>query len=67
LLIALFPLDQLEQRRRKRQRRAKEERRREKRITEEENKRLGRYPTPRIKIESHHQFPECGIDSSPTK
>ncbi|KAF4524260.1 hypothetical protein B566_EDAN008808 [Ephemera danica] len=53
--------DQLEQRRRKRQRRAKEEKRREKRIIEDENKRLGRYPTPYIKIESHYQFPECGI------
>lgn len=55
--------DQLEVRRRLRQRRARDERRREKKIVEEENRRWGHYPTPHIRIESHHHFPQCGTDS----
>ncbi|KDR09385.1 RING finger protein 10 [Zootermopsis nevadensis] len=54
--------DQLEVRRQRRQRRARDERRREKKIIEEENRRWGRYPTPHIRIESQHHFPQCGID-----
>ncbi|XP_049937319.1 RING finger protein 10 [Schistocerca serialis cubense] len=54
--------DQLEVRRKRRRRKAQDERKREKRITEEENKRWGRYPTPNIRIESQHQFPQCGTD-----
>lgn len=55
--------DQLEVRRRRRQRRARDERRREKKIVEEENRRWGHYPTPHIRIESHHHFPQCGTDN----
>lgn len=54
--------DQMDVRRRKRQRRARDEKRREKKIMEEENRRWGRYPTPHIRIESHHHFPQCGIE-----
>ncbi|XP_063239147.1 E3 ubiquitin-protein ligase RNF10 isoform X2 [Bacillus rossius redtenbacheri] len=57
--------DQLEMRKRKRQHRAREERRREKHITEEENRRWGRGPAPKIRLESHHQFPLCGSETPP--
>ncbi len=49
---------QLEARRRKRNRRAREERRREKWIREEENKRMGKFPDMRCRIESAFHFPE---------
>ncbi len=49
---------QLEARRRKRNRRAREERRREKWIREEENKRMGKYPDMRCRIESAFHFPD---------
>ncbi|XP_034251606.1 RING finger protein 10 [Thrips palmi] len=57
--------EQIDSRRRRRQKRAREEMRREKKINDEENKRLGRYPTPHIRIASHHHFPICGNESSP--
>lgn len=56
--------EQIDARRRRRQKRAREEMRREKKINDEENKRLGKYPTPHIRIASHHHFPICGNESS---
>lgn len=53
--------EQLELRRRRRQKRAKDERRREKKIQEVEFKMFGRHPSPRLRIESFHHFPHCGI------
>lgn len=53
--------EQLELRRRRRQKRARDERRREKKIQEVECKMFGRHPSPRIRIESFHHFPHCGI------
>jgi len=50
--------EQVETRRKKRQRRAKEEKRREKRIEMEENKRIGRYDSPDLRLESRDQFPD---------
>ena len=59
--------DQLETRRRKRNRRAREERRREKLITAEENKRMGKYPDMKYRIESAFHFPQVGGDLSSTR
>lgn len=56
--------EQLELRRRRRQKRARDERRREKKIQEVEFKMLGRHPSPRLRIESFHHFPQCGIMTS---
>jgi len=53
---------QLEQRRRKRNRRAREERRREKWIEVEENKRMGKYPDMKVRVESAFHFPQVGQD-----
>ncbi|XP_012274965.1 RING finger protein 10 [Orussus abietinus] len=50
--------DQLETRQRRRQRREREERKREKKIREEENKQMGKYPSPRVYIESDQHFPQ---------
>ena len=50
----------LESRRRKRNRRAREERRREKWIEVEENKKLGKYPEAKCRIESAFHFPQVG-------
>lgn len=52
----------MEQRRKRRQRRARDEKRREKRISEEENLKIGKYPTADIHIESHEQFPDFNSD-----
>lgn len=51
---------QLDTRRRKRNRRAREERRREKWIEVEENKRMGKYPEMRSRVESAFHFPQIG-------
>lgn len=56
---------QLEARRRKRNRRAREERRREKLIMAEENKRMGKFPDMRCRIESAFHFPQVGGDNLP--
>ncbi|XP_054266755.1 RING finger protein 10 [Macrosteles quadrilineatus] len=53
--------DQLEQRRRRRQKRDREERKREKKIAEEELRQMGRHATPRLRLDSFHHFPQCGI------
>merc|ERR1712024_435403 len=53
---------QLEQRRRKRNRRAREERRREKWIEVEENKRMGKYPDMKVRVESAFHLPQVGQD-----
>ncbi|CAL7947108.1 unnamed protein product [Xylocopa violacea] len=50
--------DQLALRHKRRQQREREERRREKKITEEENKRMGKYPTPVVHINSQQHFPQ---------
>lgn len=50
--------DQLTLRHKRRQQREREERKREKKITEEENKRMGRYPTPIVHIDSQRHFPQ---------
>lgn len=55
--------EQLEARRKRRQRRAKDEKRREKKIEAEENRKMGRYPTPNLHLESNIQFPEFGFES----
>ena len=54
---------QLESRRRKRNRRAREERRREKVIQAEENKRMGKYPDMKYRIESAYHFPQVSGDN----
>merc|ERR1711994_954172 len=51
---------QLEVRRRKRNRRAREEKRREKVIKAEENKRMGKFPDMKYRIESAFHFPQVG-------
>lgn len=51
-------VDQLALRHKRRQQREREERKREKKITEEENKRMGRYPTPIVHIDSQRHFPQ---------
>ncbi|XP_046744972.1 RING finger protein 10 [Diprion similis] len=55
--------DQLETRKKRRQRHEREERKREKKIMEEENKRIGKYPTPNVHIESRRHFPQWQPDS----
>lgn len=50
--------DQLETRQRKRKRKEKEEQKREKKINEEENKRMGKFPTRKVHIESRRHFPQ---------
>ncbi|CAH1154025.1 unnamed protein product [Phaedon cochleariae] len=54
--------DQLDIRRKRRQHRAKEEKRREKRIEIEENKRIGKYPVPNLRLDSDVQFPEFAVE-----
>merc|ERR1712051_1127812 len=51
---------QMEVRRRKRNRRAREEKRREKMIKAEENKRMGKFPDMKYRIESAFHFPQVG-------
>merc|ERR1711874_389723 len=51
---------QLEVRIRKRNRRAREEKRREKMIKAEENKRMGKFPDMKYRIESAFHFPQVG-------
>ncbi|XP_057331995.1 RING finger protein 10 [Microplitis mediator] len=55
--------DQLEVRKNRRNRRERDEKKREKKITAEENKRMGRYPTPNVHIGSHKHFPEWHPES----
>lgn len=55
--------DQLEYRHRRRQKRAREEQRWEKRAAQEEARKLGHFPSPQIRIDSHHQFPRWGLDA----
>ncbi|XP_017877027.1 RING finger protein 10 [Ceratina calcarata] len=54
--------DQLTLRHKRRQQRECEERKREKKITEEENKRMGKYPTPIVHLDSQHHFPQWQPD-----
>lgn len=55
--------EQLESRRRKRARKQREERRREKRIQAEENRLMGRFPGPMVRIESAYHYPQLGSSS----
>ncbi|XP_076662328.1 E3 ubiquitin-protein ligase RNF10 [Halictus rubicundus] len=50
--------DQLVLRQKRRQQREREERKREKKITEEQNKRMGKYPRPNVHIDSQRHFPQ---------
>lgn len=50
--------DQLVLRQKRRQQREREERKREKKITEEQNKRMGKYPKPNVHIDSQRHFPQ---------
>ncbi|CAK9796034.1 RING finger protein 10 [Anthophora quadrimaculata] len=50
--------DQVTLRHKRRQQREREERKRERKITEEENKRMGKYPTPIVHIDSQQHFPQ---------
>jgi hypothetical protein len=52
--------EQLESRRRKRARKQREERRRERRIEAEENRLMGRFPGPMVRIESAYHYPQLG-------
>merc|ERR1712083_1296423 len=54
---------QLETRRRRRNKRAREERRREKWIMVEENKKMGKYPDMKCRIEYAFHFPNAGAGS----
>lgn len=59
IICSMFAiLGQLYLRQKERKRREREERKREKKITEEENKMMGKYPTPKIHIESRKHFPQ---------
>lgn len=49
---------QLNSRQKGRKCREHQEKKREKRITEEQDKCMGRYPTPRVNIESRRHFPQ---------
>ncbi|KOC64579.1 RING finger protein 10, partial [Habropoda laboriosa] len=50
--------DQLTLRHKRRQQQEREERKRERKIIEEENKRMGKYPTPIVHIDSRRHFPQ---------
>ncbi|XP_033341087.2 E3 ubiquitin-protein ligase RNF10 isoform X1 [Megalopta genalis] len=50
--------NQLAERHRVRKQREREERKREKKITEEQNKRMGKFPRPNVHIDSQRHFPQ---------
>ncbi|XP_078039457.1 E3 ubiquitin-protein ligase RNF10 [Augochlora pura] len=50
--------NQLALRHKRRQQREREERKREKKITEEQNKRMGKFPKPNVHIDSQRHFPQ---------
>lgn len=54
----------METRRRRREKRARDERRRERKMVEQVDRQYGRGPTPRLRIESLHHFPQCGSELS---
>merc|ERR1711976_162092 len=55
---------QLETRRRSRNKKSREERRREKWIMVEENKKLGKYPDMKVRVESAFHFPEVRLSGA---
>merc|ERR1711976_671658 len=55
---------QLETRRRRRNKKSREERRREKWIMVEENKKLGKYPDMKVRVESAFHFPEVRLSGA---
>lgn len=50
--------DQLALRQKRRRQQERAERKREKKITEEQNKRMGKYPKPNVHIDSQRHFPQ---------
>lgn len=58
--------DQVEERKRKRQRKMKAEKVREKRIRREEDRIMGRFPSPMARIESAYHYPKVGDEVDPT-
>ncbi|KAK9303356.1 hypothetical protein QLX08_004944 [Tetragonisca angustula] len=58
--------DQLTLRHKRRRQREYEERQREREITEKENKRMGKYPTPVVHIDSQQDFPEFSEENIPS-
>lgn len=50
--------EQVEGREKRRKRRDRDEKQREKKINAEENKRMGKFPTPKVHIESIRHFPQ---------
>ncbi|XP_043522642.1 RING finger protein 10 isoform X1 [Frieseomelitta varia] len=58
--------DQLTLRHKHRRQREYEERQREREITEKENKRMGKYPTPVVHIDSQQDFPEFSEENIPS-
>ena len=60
-VLSLFH-DQIALRHKRRQQQEREERKREKKITEEENKRMGKYPMPVVHIDSQRHFPQWQPD-----
>ncbi|XP_058800083.1 E3 ubiquitin-protein ligase RNF10 [Phymastichus coffea] len=62
-VIAYFE-GQILSRQKKRKRRERDERKREKKITEEENKLMGKYPIPKVHIDSRKHFPQFNPDIS---
>lgn len=58
--------DQLTLRHKRRRQREYEERQREREIIEKENKRMGKYPTPVVHIDSQQDFPEFSEENIPS-
>lgn len=56
--ILSFFVEQKFAREKRRKRREKDEKKREKKINAEENKKMGKFTTPNVHIESHKHFPE---------
>lgn len=50
--------EQVENREKQRRKRERDERKREKKITTEENKQMGKFPSPKVHIESRKHFPQ---------
>lgn len=65
--IMSFFTPQIMAREKRRKRRDKDEKKREKKINNEENKKMGKYPTPNVHIESHEHFPQWPTDTTSTR
>ncbi|KAF7988768.1 hypothetical protein HCN44_007078 [Aphidius gifuensis] len=62
--IMSFFTPQIMAREKRRKRRDKDEKKREKKINNEENKKMGKFPTPNVHIESHKHFPQWQTDTT---